>query len=122
MRSQYLRQHAADYARLQDDPARATGAIRSIADDIDRQVVGVLADPDQQRLMAARGRSMALPGLAPRLNGLVEGDTLTFVWRTAAGTGGGVMRSTPDGSRVDGTRGNGDRTAGAGRWTGTRGR
>jgi hypothetical protein len=179
--AQYLREHAADYGRLQDNPSRAAVAIRSIADAIDAQVVPVLADPDQQRLMAIRGRSMTLAGLAPRrpgetmaapmtsgaraapfhgvfdgqmddgtatlptravlfrqgervtgqysfgagqgeISGLVEGETLTFVWRTAMGTGRGVLRSSRDGSKVEGTWGNGARTAGGGRWTGTRAR
>jgi hypothetical protein len=178
--SEFLRAHAADYGRLQDDPARAAAGVRSIADAIDRQVVPVLADPDQQRLMALRGRSMTLAGLAPRrpgetmaapaarpaapgplfhgvfdgqmddgsatlplravlvrqqervsgeysfgagqgrISGLVQGDTLTFLWRTAQGAGRGVLRSSPDGSTVEGTWGHGERTEGAGRWTGTR--
>jgi hypothetical protein len=180
--AQYLREHAADYGRLQNNPSRAAAAIRSVADAIDRQVVPVLADPDQQRLMALRGRSMTLAGLAPRrpgetmaaapppasargplfhgvfdgqmddgtaslptravlfrrgervtgqysfgagqgeISGLVEDETLTFVWRTAMGAGRGILRSSRDGSTVEGTWGNGDRTAGGGRWTGTRAR
>jgi len=180
--AQYLREHAADYGRLQSDPSRAAVAIRSIADAIDQQVVPVLADPDQQRLMALRGRSMTLAGLAPRrpgetmaapppastvpgqlfhgvfdgnmddgtaalptravlfrqgdrvtgqysfgagqgeISGLVEDERLTFVWRTAEGAGRGVLRSSRDGSKVEGTWGVGDRTAGGGRWTGTRAR
>lgn len=181
--SQYLRQNAADYGRLQDNPTRAAETIRWVADAIDRQVVPVLADPDQQRLMALRGRSMTLAGLAPRrpgetmaapappspgappapfqgvfdgeiddgsarlpvrvvlhrqadrvsgqysfgagqgqIDGLVEGDTLTYRWRTATGSGQGVLRSSRDGSRVDGTWGYGDRSSGAGRWSATRGR
>jgi hypothetical protein len=180
--AQYLREHAADYGRLQDNPARAAATIRGIADAIDQQVVPVLADPDQQRLMALRGRSMTLAGLAPRrpgetmaapppsagapgplfhgvfdgqiddgtgvlsaravlfrqgervtgqysfgagqgqISGLVEGDTLTFLWRTAEGAGRGVLRSSRDGSKVEGTWGHGDRTSGGGRWSGTRGR
>lgn len=180
--AQYLREHAADYGRLQNNPAGAASAIRSIADAIDQRVVTVLADPDQQRLMALRGRSMTLAGLAPRrpgetmaapapavaapsppfhgvfdgeiddgsarlpiravlhrqgdrvegqysfgagqgqLNGLVEGDTLTYLWRTASGSGRGVLRSSRDGLRIEGTWGHGERTAGGGRWTAARGR
>jgi hypothetical protein len=180
--SQYLRQHADDYGRLQDDPGRAAASIRWVADAIDKEVVPVLADPDQQRLMALRGRSMTLAGLAPRrpgetmaaptpparvpsalfhgvfdgeiddgtarlpvravlsrqgdrvsgqysfgagqghIDGLVDGETLTYRWRTATGTGQGVLRSSRDGARVDGTWGYGDRASGGGRWNATRAR
>jgi hypothetical protein len=180
--TQYLRENAADYGRLQNDPSRAATTIRSIADAIDSQVVPVLADPDQQRLMAIRGRSMTLAGLAPRrpgetmaatpptsttpgvlfhgvfdgqiddgtavlptravlsrqgervtgqysfgagqghISGLVEGQTLTFVWRTSTGNGRGVLKSSRDGASVVGTWGYGDQTSGGGRWTATRGR
>jgi hypothetical protein len=177
--SQYLREHAADYGRLQNNPTRAAAAIRWTADAIDKEVAPVLADPDQQRLMGMRGRNMTLAGLAPRkpgetmaalppaagtarpfhgvfdgemhdgtaalatraalvrqgdrvtgqysfgagqgeIAGVVEGDTLTFTWRTATDRGRGVLRSTRDGSRVEGTWGYGDRDAGGGRWTATR--
>ena len=179
--TQYLREHAADYARLQNNPARAAAAIRWTADEIDKQVVPVLADPDQQRLMAMRGRSMTLTGLAPRrpgetmaataapsgparpfhgiydgelhdgtvalptraalvrqgdrvagqysygggqgeINGLVQGETLTFNWKSGARNGRGVLRSSTDGTRVEGTWGYGDRDTGGGRWTATRAR
>jgi hypothetical protein len=180
--SQYLRQHAGDYGRLQDNPGAAAASIRWVADAIDKEVVPVLADPDQQRLMALRGRSMTLAGLAPRrpgetmatptaaartapmpfhgvfdgeiddgttrlpvravlsrqgdrvsgqysfgagqghIEGLVEGETLNYRWRTAMGAGQGVLRSSRDGSRVDGTWGYGDRSSGGGRWNATRGR
>jgi pSer/pThr/pTyr-binding forkhead associated (FHA) protein len=56
------------------------------------------------------------------ISGLVEGESLTFVWRTAEGAGRGVLRSSRDGSKVEGTWGVDDRTAGGGRWTGTRAR
>jgi hypothetical protein len=177
--SQYLREHAADYGRLQDNPARAAASIRWVADAIDSQVVPVLADPDQQRLMALRGRSMTVAGLAPRrpgetmsatasarpraapfdgvfdgeiddgrtrlpmravlarqgdrvsgqysfgagqgqIDGLVEGATLTYRWRTASARGRGVIRSSPDGSRVEGTWGYDDDVTGGGRWRATR--
>jgi hypothetical protein len=177
--SQYLRGNAADYGRLQNDPAAAAQTIRWTADEIDKQVVPVLADPDQQRLMARRGRTMTLAGLAPRrpgetmaappppsgparpfhgvfdgeiddgsgplpiraafvrqgdrvtgqysfgagqgeIAGRVDGETLTFAWRTATERGRGMLRSSRDGTRVEGTWGYGDRDAGGGRWTGTR--
>ena len=179
--AQYLREHAADYARLQNNPTRAAAAITWTADAIDTQVVPVLADPDQQRLMAMRGRSMTLSGLAPRrpgetmaatatpsgparafhgvydgemhdgtaslptraalvrqgdrvtgqysygagqgeINGLVQGETLTFNWRSGARNGRGVLRSSSDGTRIEGTWGYGDRDTGGGRWTATRAR
>src|SRR5262245_269848 len=175
--AQYLREHAADYARLQNNPTRAAAAISWTADAIDKQVVPVLADPDQQRLMAMRGRSMTLSGLAPRrpgetmaataapsgpsrpfqgtydgemhdgtaalptraalvrqgdrvtgqysygagqgeINGLVQGDTLTFNWKSGERNGRGVLRSSNDGTRIEGTWGYGDRDTGGGRWTG----
>ena len=180
--AEYLREHAADYGRLQKDPARAAASIKWTADAIDQQVVPVLADPDQQRLMARRGRNMTLAGLAPRrsgetmaapppaapapsrpfhgvfdgeiddgtaalpvrsalvrqgdrvtgqysfgagqgqISGRVEGETLSFAWQTATEKGHGVLRSSRDGSRVEGTWGHGDRETGGGRWTGTRAR
>ena len=179
--SQYLREHAADYARLQNNPTRATATIRWTADAIDKEVVPVLADPDQQRLMGMRGRNMTIAGLAPRkpgetmaavssatgparpfhgmfdgeihdgkaglpsrlalvrqgdrvtgqysfgvgqgeISGVVDGETLAFTWRTQTDRGRGVLRSTRDGSRVEGTWGYGDRDTGGGRWTGTRAR
>jgi hypothetical protein len=181
--AQYLREHAADYGRLQTNPTRAATAIRWTADAIDKQVVPVLADPDQQRLMARRGRNMTLAGLAPRrpgetmaalppaatstparpfhgvfdgeihdgtaglpirsalvrqgdrvtgrysfgagqgqISGLIDGETLKFEWQTATERGHGVLRSTGDGSRVEGTWGYGDRETGGGKWTGTRAR
>jgi Zn-dependent protease with chaperone function len=67
--AQYLREHATDYGRLQNNPARAAAAIRWTADAIDKEVRPVLADPDQQRLMGMRGRNMTLAGLAPRKPG-----------------------------------------------------
>jgi hypothetical protein len=177
--AQYLREHAADYGRLQNNPASAATAIKGTADAIDKQVVPVLADPDQQRLMALRGRNMTLTGLVPRrpgetmaalppstgparpfhgvfdgemhdgtaalpvraalvrqgdrvtgqysfgagqgeITGLVESETLTFNWKTATQNGRGVLRSTRDGARVEGTWGYGDRATGGGQWTGTR--
>jgi hypothetical protein len=177
--SQYLREHAADYGRLQDNPSRAAASIRWVADAIDKQVVPVLADPDQQRLMAARGRSMTLAGLAPRrpgetmaapatagargtafdgvfdgeiddgtarlpmravlsrqgdrvsgqysfgggqgqIDGIADGETLSYRWRTASASGRGLVRSSADGSRIEGTWGYGERNAGAGRWNATR--
>lgn len=179
--SQYLREHAADYARLQNNPTRVTATIRWTADAIDKRVVPVLADPDQQRLMGMRGRNMTIAGLAPRkpgetmaavssgtgparpfhgmfdgeihdgttglpsqlalvrqgdrvmgqysfgvgrgeITGVVDADTLSFTWRTQTDRGRGVLRSTRDGSRVEGTWGYGDRDTGGGRWTGTRAR
>jgi hypothetical protein len=179
--TQYLREHAADYGRLQNNPARAATAIKGTADAIDKQVVPVLADPDQQRLMALRGKNMTLTALAPRrpgetmaapapstgparpfhgvydgemhdgtaalpartalvrqgdrvtgqysfgagqgeITGLVEGETLTFNWKTATQNGRGVLRSSRDGARVEGTWGHGDRPTGGGQWTGTRAR
>ncbi len=178
--AEYMRQYAADYARGQDNPARATVRMRGTADAIDRQVVPVLADPEQHRLMAMRGWSMTLAGLAPRrpgellaappptsgarspsfhgvfdgemddgtarlpvralfsrrgdrvegrysfgaaegkVIGFVEGDTLTFKWDTEISSGRGVLRSSPDGSRFQGTWGNGDRTDDGGRWKAAR--
>ena len=178
--SQYLRENAADYGRLQNNPARATSVIRWTADAIDKEVVPVLADPDQQRFMARRGVNMTLAGLAPRkpgetmaapapsgparpfhgvfdgemhdgtaalptraalvrqgdrvtgqysygagqgeINGLVQGETLTFNWRSGARNGRGVMRSSGDGTRIEGTWGYDDRDSGGGRWTATRAR
>jgi hypothetical protein len=54
--SEYLRTHAGDYGRLQANPARAAEVIRGTAAAIDAEVVPVLADPDQQRLMAMKGQ------------------------------------------------------------------
>jgi hypothetical protein len=144
-------------------------------------VVPVLADPDQQRLMALKGRNMTLAGLAPRrpgetmaapvapsgparpfhgvydgemhdgtaalptraalvrqgdrvtgqysfgagqgeITGVVEGDTLTYNWRTGTQHGRGVVRSSRDGTRLEGTWGYGERDTGGGRWTGARAR
>jgi hypothetical protein len=56
------------------------------------------------------------------ITGLVEGETLTFNWKTGTQNGRGVLRSSRDGARVDGTWGYGDRDTGGGRWTGTRAR
>jgi Peptidase family M48 len=67
--SAFIRAHAADFARLQNDPALATRSIQKVADDIDGAVVPVLADVDQQRLAAVRGRSATLAGLQPRRPG-----------------------------------------------------
>jgi hypothetical protein len=67
--AQYLRTHAADYGRLQDNPERAAQTIRWVADAVDREVVPVLADPDQQRLMAMKGLRVTVETLAPRRRG-----------------------------------------------------
>ena len=64
--SGFIRTHAADFGRLQDNPGRAAQGMRSIADGLDRDVVPVLADVDVQRLMALRGRQATLAGLQPR--------------------------------------------------------
>ena len=44
---------------------------------------------------------------------------MTFNWQTASERGRGVLRSSRDGVRVEGTWGYGDRDDGGGRWTGT---
>lgn len=67
--SAFVREHAADFSRLQDNPARAEQLHRSIADGIDRDVVPVLADVSVQRMIATRGRGMTLAGLQPRRPG-----------------------------------------------------
>jgi hypothetical protein len=67
--SEYLRMHAADYGRLQANPARAAEVIRGTADAIELEVLPVLADPDQQRLMAMKGQRVSLETLAPRRPG-----------------------------------------------------
>jgi hypothetical protein len=178
--SEYLRTYAADYGRLQANPARAAEAIRGIADAIDQKVVPVLADPDQQRFMAMRGQRVSLETLAPRrptevmasatstppgasqpfdgvfdgrmsdatgtlpartvlrrqgdrvsgvysygvgqgeISGIVEGDTLIFVWQSRDRRGRGRVRTGPGGVEFDGTWGYGDAATGGGVWTGAR--
>jgi len=176
--SEYLRTHAADYARLQANPARATEAIRGTADAIDAEVVPVLADPDQQRLMALKGQRVSLETLAPRrpgeimpapspptgaqafdgvfdgrlsdrtgtlpartilrrqgdrvtgiysygvgqgeITGIVEGDTLVFVWQSGETRGRARLRAGPGGVEFEGTWGFGEAATGGGVWTGAR--
>jgi hypothetical protein len=176
--SEYLRTHAADYARLQANPARAAEAIRGTADAIDAEVVPVLADPDQQRLMALRGQRVSLETLAPRrpgeimpapslptgaqafdgifdgrlsdrtgalpartilrrqgdrvtgiysygvgqgeITGIVEGDTLVFVWQSGGARGRARLRAGPGGVEFEGTWGFGEAATGGGVWTGAR--
>jgi hypothetical protein len=95
--AQLLREHAADYGRLQNNPARAAAAIRWMADAIDKEVVPVLADPDQQRLIGMRGRNATLAGLAPRKPG--ETMAVTAVAPGPARAFHGVF----DGEMHDGT-------------------
>jgi hypothetical protein len=71
--AQYLRTHAVDYGRLQNNPERAAQTIRWVADAIDREVVPVLADPDQQRLMAMKGQRVSVETLTPRRRGETMG-------------------------------------------------
>jgi hypothetical protein len=178
--SEYLRAHAADYGRLQANPARAAENIRGVADAIDQKVLPVLADPDQQRFMALRGQRVSLETLAPRrpgeamaapapppgapgqsfdgvfdgrlsdttgtlpartvlrrqgdrvtgvysygvgqgeISGIVEGDTMLFVWQSGGSRGRGRMRTSPGGVEFDGTWGHGDASVGGGTWTGAR--
>jgi hypothetical protein len=184
---EFLRAHAADYGRLQTNPARAAEIIRGVADAIDREVVPVLADPDQQRLMALKGQRVGLETLSPRrpievmaaapspsavpplspgapsptfdgvfdgqmsdrtgalpartvlrrqgdrvsgvysygagqgeIVGIVEGDTLIFVWQSGGSRGRGRVRTSPGGVEFEGTWGYGDASAGGGTWTGAR--
>jgi len=176
--SEYLRTYAADYGRLQKNPARAAEIVRGTADAIEQKVLPVLADPDHQRFMAMRGQRVSLETLAPRrpseamaapapgaasqsfdgvfdgrmsdstgtlpartvlrrqgdrvsgvyshgvgqgeISGIVEGDTLLFVWQSGSSRGRGRMRTSPGGVEFDGTWGYGDASSGGGVWTGAR--
>ena len=178
--SEYLRTHAGDYGRLQANPARAAEVIRGTAAAIDAEVVPVLADPDQQRLMAMKGQRVSLETLAPRrpgetmpapspalgtgvqsfdgvfdgrlsdrtgalpartilrrqgdrvtgiysygvgqgeITGIVEGDTLVFVWQSGGARGRARVRAGPGGVEFEGTWGFGDAATGGGVWTGAR--
>lgn len=175
-----LRTHAADFGRLQANPERAAALIRETADAIERQVVPVLGDPEQQRLMAMKGRGASLQMLAPRrpgetiaapsaatmgqaafdgvfdgemndgsgalavrallrrngervtgiysfgagqgeIFGIVQGDAMLFVWRSALGQGRGLARTSADGAGLQATWGHGETTSGGGTWTARRG-
>jgi hypothetical protein len=54
------------------------------------------------------------------LSGIVHDDTLTLVWRSGERQGHGRVRTGPGGVEFDGTWGDGDASAGGGRWTGVR--
>jgi hypothetical protein len=175
-----LRTHAADFGRLQADPAVAAATIRGIADRIETLVVPILADAGQQRLMAMKGRNAGLQSLAPRrpgeaiaapspggatgqaiafdgvfdgemndgtgplavrallrrngervlgvysfgagqgeIHGIVQGDTMLFVWRSALGQGRGLARMSGGGD-LQASWGNGEDTRGGGTWTARR--
>jgi hypothetical protein len=144
----------------------------------DAEVVPVLADPDQQRLMAMKGQRVSLETLAPRqpgeimpaaptpagaqafdgvfdgrlsdrtgtlpartilrrqgdrvtgiyrygvgqgeIAGIVEGDTLVFVWQSGGARGRARVRAGPGGVEFEGTWGFGDAATGGGVWTGAR--
>jgi hypothetical protein len=52
--------------------------------------------------------------------GIVEGDTLIFVWQSGGSRGRGRVRTSPGGVEFEGTWGYGDASAGGGTWTGAR--
>ena len=54
------------------------------------------------------------------ISGIVEGDTLLFVWQSGGSRGRGRMRTGPGGVEFDGTWGHGDASVGGGTWTGAR--
>ena len=96
--SAFIREHAADFGRLQRDPARAAQSIRKLADDIERTVVPLLADVDQQRLAAARGSAMTLAGLQPRRLGEMLAPDRLSATRPFDGTYDGEFTSGNGGS------------------------
>ncbi|MBL8700321.1 MAG: hypothetical protein JNK67_18240 [Alphaproteobacteria bacterium] len=173
----FMRENAGDFAKLQTSVARATIAVRHIADQLE-QIATFLADPGLQRLAAMRGRAATIEGLAPRrpgevlaapprgttgktttadslafhgvydgkitdgtaeldvrfvlersaarvtgrysfgggegrLTGLVEGDGMTFAWRSGDGHGYGRLRLDASGG-LAGSWGNGEEAAGGG--------
>jgi hypothetical protein len=67
--SAFIREHAADFSRLQDNPANVAQLHRWIADGFDRDVMPALEDVGVLRITAAHGRSMTLAGLQPRRPG-----------------------------------------------------
>ena len=54
------------------------------------------------------------------ISGIVEEDTLLFVWQSGGSRGRGRMQASPGGVEFSGTWGHGDASAGAGTWTGAR--
>ncbi len=54
------------------------------------------------------------------ISGIVEGDTLLFVWQSRGSRGRGRMRTGPGGVEFDGTWGHGEASVGGGTWTGAR--
>ncbi|MBM3525231.1 MAG: hypothetical protein FJX57_19975, partial [Alphaproteobacteria bacterium] len=172
----FMRENAADFAKLQTNMTRATASVRYIADQLDG-IARFLADPGVQRLMANRARAVTVAGLAPRrpgevlaaprageprvtattrpafdgvydgkvsdgtaeldvrfilqrnaervtgrysfgggegvLTGLVEGDVMTFAWRSGNDRGYGRLRLESSGGFA-GSWGNGENVAGGG--------
>jgi hypothetical protein len=54
------------------------------------------------------------------ISGIVEGDTLLFIWQSRGSRGHGRMRTSPGGVEFAGTWGHGDDSVGGGTWTGAR--
>ena len=54
------------------------------------------------------------------ISGIVEGDTLLFVWQSGGSHGGARIRTSPGGVEFDGTWGHGDASVGGGTWSGAR--
>jgi hypothetical protein len=54
------------------------------------------------------------------ISGIVEEDTLLFVWQSDGSRGRGRMQASPGGVEFSGTWGHGDASVGAGTWTGAR--
>jgi hypothetical protein len=54
------------------------------------------------------------------LSGIVDGDTLLFVWQSGGSRGRARVRASPGGVEFEGTWGHGDASSGGGVWTGAR--
>ena len=54
------------------------------------------------------------------ISGIVEGDTLFFVWQSGGSRGRARIRTSPGGVEFEGTWGHGDASSGGGMWTGAR--
>jgi hypothetical protein len=52
--------------------------------------------------------------------GIVEGNTLVFVWQSGGARGRARLRAGPGGGGFEGTWGFGEAATGGGVWTGTR--
>ena len=54
------------------------------------------------------------------ISGIVQGDTMIFVWQSGGSRGRGRVRTAPGGVEFDGTWGYGEASSGGGLWTGAR--